>query len=110
MFLAVTSRDEANLIASLSAHRMGVGYTVARVSNPEYFASGSVLSGDQMGIDLMINPERECARETFDLLRFRGANRRGHVCRWPGVADRSEGGGGGARGGQIPLGSGASPS
>ena len=73
MFLAVTSRDEANLIASLSAHRMGVGYTVARVSNPEYFASGSVLSGDQMGIDLMINPERECARETFDLLRFRGA-------------------------------------
>ena len=73
MFLAVTSRDEANLIAALSAHRMGVTYTVARVSNPEYFASGSVLTGDQMGIDLMINPERECARETLDLLRFRGA-------------------------------------
>lgn len=73
MFLAVTSRDEANLIASLSAHRMGVSFTVARVSNPEYFASGSVLSGDQLGIDLMINPERECARETLDLLKFGGA-------------------------------------
>lgn len=73
MFLAVTSRDESNLVACLAAHRMGVPYTVARISNPEYYAKGSVLAGDQLGIDLMINPERECARDTLALLSYGGA-------------------------------------
>lgn len=66
---AVTSRDEVNLIACLAAKRLGVEYTVARISNPEYYTRGSVLSREQMGIDLMVNPERECARETFQLLK-----------------------------------------
>jgi trk system potassium uptake protein TrkA len=69
MLLAVTSKDEVNLIASMTAKGLGVRYAVARISNPEYYGEGSVLSSEQMGIDLMINPERECARETFDLLR-----------------------------------------
>lgn len=69
MLLAVTSRDEVNLIACLAAKRLGVEYTVARISNPEYYSRGSVLSREQMGIDLMVNPERECARETFQLLK-----------------------------------------
>lgn len=68
MLLAVTSRDEVNLIACLAAKRLGVPYTVARISNPDYYEADSVLSGEQMGIDLMVNPERECARETFQLL------------------------------------------
>ena len=69
MLLAVTSKDEVNLIASMAAKKFGVPHVVARISNPEYYGEGSVLSQEQMGIDLMINPERECARETFDLLR-----------------------------------------
>ena len=69
MLLAVTSRDEVNLVACLAAKRLGVQYTVARISNPEYYSRGSVLSREQMGIDLMVNPERECARETFQLLK-----------------------------------------
>jgi trk system potassium uptake protein TrkA len=69
MLLAVTSSDEVNLIACLAAKRLGVEYTVARISNPEYYSRGSVLSREQMGIDLMVNPERECARETFQLLK-----------------------------------------
>jgi trk system potassium uptake protein TrkA len=69
MLLAVTSKDEVNLIASMAAKKFGVEHVVARISNPEYYGKGSVLSQEQMGIDLMINPERECARETFDLLR-----------------------------------------
>lgn len=68
MLLAVTSGDEVNLIACLAAKRMGVEFTVARISNPDYYERGSVLSGDDLGIDLMVNPERECARETFQLL------------------------------------------
>lgn len=69
MLLAVTSRDEVNLIACLAAKRMGVEYTVARVSNPDYYERGSVLSRDDLGIDLLVNPERECARETYQLLK-----------------------------------------
>ncbi len=69
MLLAVTSSDEVNLIACLAAKRMGVPYTVARISNPDYYDADSVLSSDQVGIDLMVNPERECAREAFQLLK-----------------------------------------
>jgi trk system potassium uptake protein TrkA len=69
MLLAVTSLDEVNLIACLAAKRLGVEYTVARISNPDYYEQGSVLSREQMGIDLMVNPERECAREAFQLLK-----------------------------------------
>lgn len=69
LLLCVTSRDEVNLIASMAGKRMGAAKAVARISSPEYYASDSVLSGETMGIDRMINPERECARETYDVLR-----------------------------------------
>jgi trk system potassium uptake protein TrkA len=73
ILMAVTSQDEVNLISCLAATRLGVPYTVARVSNPEYHGSGSVLSREEMGIDLMINPERESAREVYDLLQSSAA-------------------------------------
>ena len=73
MLLAVTSRDEVNLIACLAAKRLGVQYTIARISSPEYYERGSVLSREQLGIDLMINPERECAWETYQLLQSAAA-------------------------------------
>jgi len=73
MLLAVTSRDEVNLIACLAAKRLGVEYTMARISNPEYYQRGSVLSREQMGIDLIVNPERECAWETYQLLQSAAA-------------------------------------
>jgi len=73
MLLAVTSMDEVNLISCLAATRMGVDYTIARISNPDYYTKGSVLSRERLGIDLMINPEREAARETFQLLQSAAA-------------------------------------
>ncbi|MBT8335241.1 MAG: Trk system potassium transporter TrkA [Gemmatimonadetes bacterium] len=74
MLLAVTSQDEVNLISCLAASRMGVRYTIARISNPEYYERGSVLSREALGIDLLINPERECALETYQLLHSAAAN------------------------------------
>lgn len=68
ILLAVTSLDEVNLISCLAATRLGVDYTIARISNPDYYERGSVLSRERLGIDLMINPEREAAREAFQLL------------------------------------------
>ena len=73
LVLAVTSKDEVNLVSCLAASRMNVRFKVARVSNPEYYRSGSALSREQLGIDLMINPERECAWETFQLLNSEAA-------------------------------------
>jgi trk system potassium uptake protein TrkA len=73
ILLAVTSADEVNLISCLAASRMGVDYTIARISNPEYYQRGSVLSREALGIDLLINPERECAFETYQLLQSAAA-------------------------------------
>lgn len=73
ILLAVTSLDEVNLISCLAATRMGVDYNIARISNPDYYARGSVLSRERLGIDLMINPEREAAKETLQLLRSAAA-------------------------------------
>lgn len=73
LLLAVTSIDEVNLISCLAANRLGVRSTVARISNPEYYAQDSVLSREHLGISLMINPERECARETLQLLQSAAA-------------------------------------
>ncbi len=73
LLLAVTSKDEVNLVSCLAASRMNVRFKVARVSDPEYYRTGSALSREQLGIDLMINPERECAWETFQLLNSEAA-------------------------------------
>jgi len=66
--LAVTSKDEVNLISSLAASRLGTRLIVARISSPEYYERSDVLSREQLGIDVMVNPERESAWETFQLL------------------------------------------
>lgn len=73
LLLSVTSRDEVNLIACLAATRMGVPHTIARISSPDYYREGSVLSREELGIDRMINPEREAARDTFRLLQSAAA-------------------------------------
>jgi trk system potassium uptake protein TrkA len=68
VLLAVTSKDEVNLISSLAASRLGTRLIVARISSPEYYERSEVLSREQLGIDVMVNPERESAWETFQLL------------------------------------------
>ncbi|HUF11784.1 MAG TPA: Trk system potassium transporter TrkA [Longimicrobiales bacterium] len=73
LFLAVSGEDEVNLVACLAASRMGARFKVARISNPEYYNRGNVLSREHLGVDLMINPERECAWETFQLLNSEAA-------------------------------------
>jgi trk system potassium uptake protein TrkA len=67
MLLAVTNLDEVNLIACLIAAQFDVGLKVARVSNPDYYERRGVLEERKFGADLLINPERECAREIVKL-------------------------------------------
>lgn len=68
LLLAVTNIDEVNLIACLVAAQFQVLQKVARVSNPEYYEREQSLAQGRFGADLLINPERECAREILKLL------------------------------------------
>jgi len=68
ILMAVAGRDEVNLMACLVGSRSGVPVNVARVRHPEHFGPGSVLTREDLGVDLMIGPEQECAWEIFQLL------------------------------------------
>jgi trk system potassium uptake protein TrkA len=70
LFVAVTDSDEVNMVACMTAKRLGVKKTVARIRNPEYQGlSGSDLSAKQLGIDVIISPEEAVAYEVFKFLR-----------------------------------------
>jgi trk system potassium uptake protein len=55
-------------MACLSASQYRVPKRIARVSKPDYYDHTGILPPERLGVDLMINPERECALETFQLL------------------------------------------
>ncbi|HSJ63501.1 MAG TPA: Trk system potassium transporter TrkA [Gemmatimonadaceae bacterium] len=73
LLLAVTSHDEVNLMACLSAAQYKVPKRIARVSKPDYYDHTGILPPERLGVDLMINPERECALETYQLLQSAAA-------------------------------------
>ncbi len=70
--IAATSEDEINMVCSLTAKRLGSKYTIARIRNVEYTAELSTLK-DELGIDMVINPELTTAVEISRLLRFPNA-------------------------------------
>ncbi len=74
LLIAVTETDEVNIIACMLAKKFGVSKTVARIRNPEYDHDGSVLTNEQLGIDYVINPEAETAREIKKIIDYPGIN------------------------------------
>ena len=80
ILVAATDMDEVNMVCCLSARRMGCGYTIARIRNPEYCSNLSAFQRD-MGISMVINPERATAREIARLLRFPSATNIESFCR-----------------------------
>ena len=69
ILIAVTTNDEMNMVCCLAAKQLGAKYTVARIRDPEYTESLTVLK-DKLNIDLVTNPERATAMEISRLLRF----------------------------------------
>jgi trk system potassium uptake protein TrkA len=69
VFLGLSNLDEVNLLACKLADKMGVPHKVARVRNPEFTRPDFVLSHKEMGIDLLIHPERETADAIVRLIR-----------------------------------------
>lgn len=74
MLIGVTESDEVNIIACMIAKTFGVKYTVARVRRPESAGSIDVdtrgLTQTQLGIDLIISPEKTMAREIAKRIHF----------------------------------------
>ncbi|MBQ9736468.1 MAG: Trk system potassium transporter TrkA [Clostridia bacterium] len=69
LVIALTHSDELNILACLVAKRLGVRNTVARVRNPDYKQQISEMK-EELGISMVINPERETASEIFNLIRL----------------------------------------
>lgn len=67
IFIAATQSDEGNLIAAITASKLGARHTVARVRNPEYSENMDFLK-DSMGVSLLINPEKEASEMMMRML------------------------------------------
>ncbi|MCJ7806097.1 MAG: Trk system potassium transporter TrkA [Clostridia bacterium] len=70
MLIAVTQSDEVNIIACMLAKKYNVPITVCRIRNSGYAEESSVLTPNQLGIDIVINPERVAAMEISKMLHF----------------------------------------
>lgn len=73
LVVAVTDQESVNILACSLAHIAGVPRKVARVSNKAYSETGGHFNLRQLGIDLVINQQHECAKELFNILRIPGA-------------------------------------
>ncbi len=69
IIIAATANDELNMVCCLAAKQMGAKYTIARIRDPEYTESLTMLQ-KRLDIDQVINPERATAQEISRLLRF----------------------------------------
>ena len=74
MLIAVTESDEVNIIACMIAKTFGVKFTVARVRNPDSAGSIDVdtkgLTQTQVGINMIISPEKTVAQEIAKMIHF----------------------------------------
>lgn len=72
MLVATTPHDETNMLCCLIAKRLGAGRTISRVRDPEYYSQIDLIRED-LGLSMVINPERMTADEIFRVLVFSAA-------------------------------------
>lgn len=73
LIVSTTNADELNVLCCIMAERLGTKHSIARVRNPEYMLEFNKLWKD-LGIDMVINPERQTAREISRILRYPAAD------------------------------------
>lgn len=74
IFIAVSSVDEVNMIASMMAKRLGAKMVIARVRNDEFSRPKTPLKPIDLGIDVMIHPELSAAEEIVLLIKRAAAS------------------------------------
>ncbi len=67
LVIALTRSDELNILACLTAKKVGAKNTIARVRNPEY-RQQIIAMKEELGLSMIINPEKETASEVFNLI------------------------------------------
>ena len=72
LVIAVTNGDETNLVCCLIAKKLGAKHTIARVRNTDYRRDADMLK-QEIGLDMVINPDLAAAREIARILSFPAA-------------------------------------
>ncbi|MBR2949283.1 MAG: Trk system potassium transporter TrkA [Lachnospiraceae bacterium] len=80
LVIVLTRNDELNILACLVAKKIGVKYTVARVRNPDYRKQIMEMK-DDLGISMVVNPERETADEIFSMINLPSVARIEHFAK-----------------------------
>ena len=80
LLIATTSSDEINILACMVAKKIGTQHTIARIRNPEYEQQLHFMR-DELGLSMVVNPEKATAREMARVLRFPSAIKREQFCR-----------------------------
>ena len=72
LLVAVTNRDEVNILTCAFANLVGVPMKVARVSSCRPYKVDNGYDLKRLGIDLVVSQKEECADEIFTILRMPG--------------------------------------
>ncbi|AND78575.1 Trk system potassium transporter TrkA [Streptococcus pantholopis] len=72
IFIAITDKDEVNMIAAVLAKKMGAKETIVRVRNPEY-SNPYFKEKNFLGFSLVVNPELLTARYIANSIDFPNA-------------------------------------
>lgn len=74
LLLAATRSDETNMVCGISARKLGTRHVIARIRDTDYLRQTEFLR-EALGLNVIVNPEYECAREIARTLHFPGANK-----------------------------------
>lgn len=69
IFVALTDKDEVNMIAAVLAKKMGAKETIVRVRNPEY-SNAYFRDKNFLGFSMVVNPELLTARHIANTVDF----------------------------------------
>ena len=67
LVVALTDSDELNIFACMVARKVGAKNTIARVRNHDYSNQIAEMK-DDLGISMLVNPEKDTANEIFNLI------------------------------------------
>ena len=70
--ISVAASDELNLLCCMIAKQLGAKHTIARVRDPRYLHQKAFMCNN-LGIDVIVNPEYEAAGEAARLIKFPAA-------------------------------------
>ncbi len=70
LFIAISPRENDNIVAAVLAKQLGVKKSIARIDNNEYLEPNNKEVFINMGIDFLFYPEKLVAREVIDLLGY----------------------------------------